>query len=356
MNGVRKHEKFIEAHPEVKAWLQNRPESTRRNFASQLEIFCKTIKVTPEAWRRLDKFEARDVAWKFIQPKIAEHASVAKSYLTTLKSWFRNLDGEPLPFDSGRGGKHYIHVTYRKHATEHIPNKKEMYQIIDMASSLRDKTLLLFLFQSGVRVNVLEHIQYSDVSDELEEEIITLKVTGRLDLKLRGRNIPFYYTFLNGEGAETLRQYCKHHHKERNPEKPLFFTKRRSKPVTQTWVYRIVKMCAGRAGFNPKTMSTHTIRKAFRKIVRQTNVDDDDKEQLMGHVIGGSRQAYFDSKDVELIRNAYLNCNFTREIPQSNHARLRTEMEELRAENLTLHQRLDMIENLLKKYLEKSND
>lgn len=47
-----------------------------------------------------------------------------------------------------------------------------------------------------------------------------------------------------------------------------------------------------RAGFDRKTITTHTIRKAFRKIVKQTDIDDDDKEQLMGHVISGSRQAY----------------------------------------------------------------
>lgn len=305
----------------------------------------------PEEWRRLDKFKARDTAWAFIKPLIAEHPTVARGFRTTLKSWYRNLNGEQLPFDSGRGGKHHFHVKYLKPSYEHIPNKTEMYQIIDMASSLRDKALLLFLFQSGVRVNVIVHLKFGHIIDQLDEENMTLKITGDLDYKLRGRDLPFYLTFLNGEGAETLRQYCKLKHKSRDPEKPLFYTKG-NKPVNAIWVWRIVKMCVERAGFDPKTISTHTIRKAFRKIVRQTNIDDDDKEQMMGHVIPGSRQAYFDKKDVELIREAYLKCNFTREIPESNHSRLKSEIEQLREENVTLHQRLDLIENLLRKYME----
>ena len=334
---MRKYEAFIAEHPEVATWLSNRPKSTQRVFASRLEKFCKDNKITPEEWRRLDKFTARDMLWQYINPKIAKHPTVAESFLMTLKSWYRNLNGERLPLDSGRGGKHYLHVTHKKHATEHIPKKMEMYQIIDMASSLRDKAILLFLFQSGVRVNVLEHILYGDVADHLEDDMVTLKITGRLDHKLRGRDIPFYYTFINGEGAETLRQYCKIKHKRQDPKKPLFYTTTK-KPVSQVWIWRVVKMCVKRAGFDPKTISTHTIRKSFRKIVRQTNIDDDDKEQLMGHVIPGSRQAYFDRKDVAIIREAYLQCNFSREIPASNHVRMKTRIDYLENQNVGLTQ------------------
>ncbi len=341
---MRKYERFIADHSEVEAWLKNRPKSTQKVFASRLARFCKAMKVEPEAWRQLDKFEARDIAWQYIEPLIAKHSTVARSTLTTLKSWFRNLKGEPLPFDSGRGGKHYFHVQYKVRSTEHIPNKTEMYQIIDMASSLRDKALLLFLFQSGVRVNVLRHILYGDVADQLNEKIISLKITPRLDYKLRGRDIPYYFTFVNGEGAETLRRYCQLKHKDQDREKPLFYTKG-DKPITNNWVWRIVKMCVKRAGFNPKTISTHTIRKAFRKIVRQTNIDDDDKEGLMGHAIPGSRQAYYDKKDVGLIREAYQKCNFTREIPESNHVKMKSQIDQLQAQNLGL---AGMVEELRK--------
>jgi site-specific recombinase XerD len=343
---MRKHERFIEAHPEVEAWLRNRPESTRRNFARYLEQFCKAMNVKPEEWRRMDKFEARDLAWKYVEPKIIERSSIAAGTLMALKSWYRNLNGEQMPFDSGRGGKHYIKVKHTKLAREHIPNKAEMYQIIDMASSLRDKTLLILLFQSGVRVNVIEHLTYGDVADQLDEDIMTLKITEDLDHKLRGRDIPYYYTFLNGEGAETLTRYCKLKRKNSKPETPLFSTKGK-KPITQRWVWEIVKMCSERAGFKPGTISTHTIRKAFRKIVRRADLDDDDKEQLMGHVIQGSREAYYDNKDVELIREAYQKCNFTREIPESNHVKMKNEIEQLRMEKTSLETRVDGLERTL---------
>jgi len=344
---VKPYEQFIKEHPTVEAWIRNRPRETRRKFASYLQDFCKTVNVDPEEWRHLDKFEARDLAWKYVEPKTASNPTVAKGALTTLKNWYRNLNGEQLPFDSNRGGKHYFHVTHKKYVTEHIPNKTEIYQIVDMASSLRDKAILLFLFQSGVRVNVLEHLTYGDVQDELNKEVMAIRVTENLDHKLRGRNIPFYYTFLNGEGAETLRRYCEVKHKDSTPETPLFYTKGK-RVITQAWIWKIVKMCVKRAGFNPKTMSTHTIRKSFRKIVRQTNIDDDDKEQLMGHVIKGSRLSYFDKKDVDLIREAYLKCNFTKEQPQSEVTKLRKQLETSETKRLIQETRLEELETRFK--------
>jgi integrase len=344
---MKKHERFIEAHPKVKDWLKNRPESTRKIFAVYLEQFCNGMQIEPEEWRNLDKFEARDLAWKFIEPKIAEHSAVAKSTLIALKSWYRNKDGEQLPFDSGRGGKHYLHVKHKKASIEHIPNKKEIFQIIDMASSLRDKAILLFLFQSGVRVNVLQHMKYGDVQDQLDKDLIALKITGELDHKLRGRDIPFYYTFLNGEATETLRQYCQTKDEQSTLETPLFSAKDGKSPLAQQWIWRVVKMCVERAGFNPKSITTHTFRKSFRKIVRQTDIDDDDKEQLMGHVISGSRQAYYDRKDVDLIRKAYQKCNFQREVPESEVTKLRKQLEDEQSKRVLNEVRMDKLEKEL---------
>jgi len=345
---------FVQEHPQVKEWLRNRPLNTQRKFAGKLQEFCEAVNLEPEEWRSLDKFEARDLAWKYAVTKLPDHSMVASGILLALKSWYRNKNGEQLPFDSGRGGKHYIHIRSKKAALEHIPSKQEVFQIVDMTSSLRDKAMLLFLFQTGVRVNVLQHLKYGDVADQLAKPTLTLKITGQLDYKLRSRDIPFYYTFLNGEGAETLKQYCRVKHKRGIHTHPLFTTRSR-KAISQSYILKIVKMCVGRAGFDPATMWTHTLRKSFRKIVRQANIDDDDKEQLMGHVLPGSREAYYDKKDTLLIAKAYQKCNFTREVPESEVTKLlhrleteeskgkayKTELEMLREQFLNLEKKVE---------------
>lgn len=335
----KQYEAFVESHAQVGAWLKNRPEETRRKFARYLEEFCKAMSVAPEEWRNLDKFAARDLAWEYVQRKVAAgHLGTARFVLTTLKSWYRNKNGEQLPFDSGRGGKHYLPASHPKRSLEHIPSKHEMYQIVDMASSLRDKAILLFLFQSGVRVNVLEHITYGAVSDQLDKDIIVLKITGDLDHKLRSRDIPFYYTFLNGEGSETLKRYCEIAHTSSNEDTPLFYTRSR-KPVTKMWVWRIVKMCVARAGFDPKTIWTHTIRKAFRRQLAQaTDVEFEFKEMIMGHVLPGSRENYFDRRNLGWFLKEYQKLNFGREAIGSEVAQLKAEMEQrLREKDAQIH-------------------
>lgn len=346
-------------HPEVKAWLENRPVNTQRPFAERLMDFCEAMNITPEEWRRLDKFEARDLAWNYVQSRMKERPSIARQTMIALKSWYRNLNGELLPLDSGRGGKHNIRYAYKKAPYEKIPNKEEVYRIVDMASSLRDRAILLTLFQSGMRVNALCSLTYGDVQDQLDKDIITLKITRDIDEKLNGSNVPFYYTFINGEGAVTLRQYCEVKHKRSTPDTPLFYT-RNKKAVSTGWVWYIVKMCLERAGFDPKTMWTHSLRKAFRKIVRQANIDDDDKEQLMGHSIRGSRQAYYDRKDVELIKKAYQKCNFAREVPEGEVTKLRKQLEDEQSKRMFNEMRLEKLESeleatrkLLKEMLER---
>jgi len=351
---MERHERIMRDHPDIRAWLKNRPRNTKRAFAQKLIDFSEAVGVTPEEWRKLDKFEARDLAWKYVEPLLENNSAVARQTMVVLKSWYRNLNGEILPLDSSRGGKHNIRYVQKKAAYEKIPDKTEVFRIVDMVSSLRDKAILLTLFQSGIRINALCSLKYGNVKDQLDKNIITLKITWDIDDKLRGANTPYYFTFVNGEGAVTLRQYCKLKHENSTADTPLFYTSS-GQPVADVWVRQIVKKCVKRAGFDPKTMWVHSFRKAFRKIIRQAPIDDDDKEQLMGHVIRGSRQAYFDRKDVDLIRKAYEKCNFTREIPESEVEALRKKSE---SQNHTIHDmeaRITALEDLLQKYMEKSS-
>ena len=141
-------EKFVAEHSVVEEWMTGRPENTRKAYARNLMKFCKAVNLTPEAFQSLSTKEAREKAWMYLST-LKNKPSVYISVLSTAKSFFRNRDGEVLTFDSRRGGKHYCNTKRVKRAAyEHIPNRKEMYKIIDMARGLRDKTILTLLFQS----------------------------------------------------------------------------------------------------------------------------------------------------------------------------------------------------------------
>lgn len=326
-------EVFMSEHECVREWLETRPLGTRKQYGRKLMHFCEQTGLSPEEFLGLDRREARDVVWKFIKPFIAESTSKAKNNLAALKSFYRSQDGEILPFDSRRGGKHYFNAKKRKKAAlEHVPNRPEMYRIIDAATNLRDNTMLLMLFQSGIRENAICHLKFKHVKDQLYCEggpkiPLRLRITDQIDTKLRGYMIDFYDTFLQGEAVQKLRAYCDKYHKEKDPEKPLFYTDL-GNPMSGERLWDIVKGCVRRAGLDPKTMWVHTIRRAFKRVVRHTPLDDDFKEALMGHVLEGSRENYFSRNDPGEIAIEYMKIDFGREIPETKVQKQAEQIEE----------------------------
>jgi integrase len=97
--------------------------------------------------------------------------SKARNRLAALKAFYRSQDGEQLPFDSCRGGKHYFQTKRRKKtAKQHIPDKTEMYQIIGATTNIRDNAIFLTLCQSGTRDGVIENLRFGPVKDQLYRE------------------------------------------------------------------------------------------------------------------------------------------------------------------------------------------
>lgn len=323
-------ETFIETSPIVKDWLVNKPKGTRNHYGSTLYQFCKDTNISPDAFQSMDRLQARDAVWNYIKPFVGVNNSKTKNYLAALKCFYRNKDGETLPFDSRRGGKHYIPKRRVKASVEYVPNKSEMYLIIEAAHTVRDKALLLFLFQSGVRVNVIEHLKFKHLKNQLYPDVkipLTLKITDDIDTKLRGYDLPFYYTFLQGEAVETLRTYCDSFHKngEDNPDAPLFYS-RLGNGLDQSSVWEIVKKCTRRAGLDPSTIWTHTLRRAFKDVVRKSDLDGDFKEALMGHRLEGSQENYFSRNRPDDVAKEYMKIDFSRSVPKSRMAQVESQL------------------------------
>ena len=336
---------FMRAHECVTEWLETRPFGTRKQYGRKLMLFCEETGLSPEEFLALDRRRARDVVWKYIKPFIRESTSKAKNNLAALKSFYRSKDGEMLPFDSRRGGKHHFNSKKRKKAAkEHVPNRPEMYRIIDAATNLRDNTMLLMLFQSGIRENALCHLKFKHVKDQLYREDgpkipLRLRITDRIDTKLRGYQIDFYDTFLQGEAVQKLKAYCDRYHKGESPEKPLFYT-RLDNLMNGERIWDIVKGCVRRAGLDPATIWVHTVRRAFKRVVRHTQLDDEFKEAIMGHVLEGSRENYFSRNDPEEISIEYMKIDFGREVPETKVQQQAQQIEEQQKEIESLRKEL----------------
>jgi len=289
--------------------LERRPVGTQKNYVLHLRKFCEFSHVTPEQFQGMDPKTARDLAWSYLRTTL-DRPSVASLASAALKSFYRNHDGVTLPFDGSKGGKHNIHNRRTKACFEHVPTKQEVYQIIDMSPSLRDKAMFLTLFQSGIRANALLRLKYGHVREQLEKgtDPLHLQITDELDTKLRGYDLPFYDAFLGAEAVDALKRYCQMAHKTSTDDTRLF----KLKATTSIWTN--FKRCIQRAGFDRKTMWVHSLRKSYMAQLRKANLQDEVCQVLMGHRLRGSRENYMNRNDaVEQLREAYGKADFSRE-------------------------------------------
>jgi len=106
----------------------------------------------------------------------------------------------------------------KKIAYEVVPSKDQIYRIADAFKKqgkmrIRNKAIILCLFQSGVRVHCLLNWRVGMVREQLYPEIkvpVRLKITNQVDTKLSSYGLSYYYTFLQVEAAQALRHYLDH--------------------------------------------------------------------------------------------------------------------------------------------------
>ena len=216
----------------------------------------------------------------------------------------------------------------KKVGIEHIPTKVEIYRMAENSGSLRNKAIILCLFQSGVRVSCLCNWTYGLVAVQLYPKLmrpVRIKVTPNMDTKLSLYGLSYYVTGLREEAALALHDYLDYRRKrgwDPAPSDPLLVIDEEAghqRKITREGVWRTVKSSARRSGLDPKSVWVHCLRKSFRKILNATpQIDEDTKEALMGHKLPGSRGSYFDYHDEDEVMSKYMQADFSRSVAFSN--------------------------------------
>lgn len=226
---------------------------------------------------------------------------------------------------------------------QHIPSRGEVYGMAD-AAGLRNRAVILCLFQSGVRANCLSRWDMPLCGAILKGDFslpYPLRITAQYDTKISSYGLAYYATFLGSEAVSALRDWLKYRVvKGWIPgEKSMVWGNNRYPRVEGSigihQIDMIVRGAAEKIGISQGTMWTHLLRKSFQKSLNQATIDEDTKESLMGHVLPGARGNYFDYHDVEEIRDKYTRVPLGREAP-AELSGLREEVEELRRSNLEL--------------------
>ena len=208
-----------------------------------------------------------------------------------------------------------------------IPKPTDVYKMASTAGtfSLRDKALILCLFQSGVRTSCMTRWTYGLVKGSLYPSLnlpVPLGVTPALDTKLPSYGLNYFVTFLGKEAAEALRDYLEERKRggwDPHDSDLVFVTAgttpgTRGKHLAVSHLDEVIKRVAKRSGLGQMGIWPYCLGKSFRKVINNAPIDEDTKEALMGHTPPNSRTNYFDYRDLHGIARKYELASFSMDV------------------------------------------
>jgi len=300
-------------------------EGTRKNVGFTLYRFAQHAGLQPEALTTLSPQEASRTVQAFTDGlkesgRSIRYVNVVQAYLKT----FYEVNGFRGP-NALEVERYHQPARYRKRE-QYVPTPEEIRSIAEAARSLKMKALTLGIYTSGLRNSTIRALRYGDVKAELEAGLEVVKVPVYPEMKrlvpsaCKG-NIP-YYSFISGEAVEALKAYLTERKTRFNAiadDEPLFCSdstnlppeKQRQTPVAMFNFERGFKKTVKRAGLRQwENVTPKALRPAFEAALRNARLDPKDQEFLMGHILPGSQDPYYDRDKEEELRAKYAVVEF----------------------------------------------
>lgn len=300
-------------------------EKTKENFCVVLMQFCRFCGLGPEELVALSPKKASELCQAYtdsLREKgySVRYLNVCQAYL---KTFFR-VNG----FEGPRALKveRYHQPTRYRKKPEYVPTAEEIWRMGYASGSAKNRAMIFMLYTSGLRNSTLRALRYVDVKEELERSLEVIKIPVYPEMKkvdpaaCKG-NIP-YYTFIDSETTKALKEYIKERMEKQgeiSDEEPLFCSdsnqvpspKQRFTPVSKNGLERMVKRAAKQAGLQRwRDVTCHSLRKAFETALRNNRLDPKDQEFLMGHILPGTQDPYYDYSKTEELRKKYAQITF----------------------------------------------
>jgi len=317
---------------EVEKWLIGKAKETKKVYLIALNTYCKYRGLNPKQlideieedrkkprrergevefklkefheWLLNEKdkmmggWKPRKVGKKGLSPKRAN------MIVNTVRSFYK-INGFPvlnLRLPKAPPLKKNHKLTLR---AEHVK------KLVDHSPTIRDKAIILMLFQSGMDISTLISLNYGDVARGLENDECPLAI--HVVRKKAGIE---YTTFIGRDAIDALKAYLNKRRQKQGEikyDEPLFVKEREikgDKRITRNAIDKMLKQVAvlsgvvskeemERADMNP--CRPHALRGAFSTIMKLQGVNNEIVEYWMGHAIP-YESAYMIPQEEELRR------------------------------------------------------
>jgi integrase len=203
--------------------------------------------------------------------------------------------------------------------------KDDIRKLVSAAKTLRDRAIILVLYQSGMDLATLRSLKVRDVQRGLESGEVPL----RLNLQRRKEGVE-YHSFISTDAIEAVRAYLQERmrrDKALDPESPLFIREK----VVKEWTYKdgvkrkrspvpeiansLVEKFFREIAVEAKLISAeeiatrhfnavhpHCLRTAFATAMRNSGADFGTIEFFLGHKLPGAAGAYIGDVDQAYVK------------------------------------------------------
>ncbi len=242
---------------------RNRSDKTIKTFKSVLESFIEFLdgkSISDVQVYDIDLFLAylRQKGWK---PDSVYTAAVA------IKRFLEFIGKE----DALRG----FELPKREKKLPRYLEPDEVKKIVEAASNVRDKLIVLLLFSTGLRVAELVNIKKSDIDLE------------RRTIRVKGKGFKERFVYFPRSVAELLATYIESVSSEwlfPSPKNPNVH-------IHYTTVERVLKNLARKAGVN-RRVTPHLLRHTFATLSLAAGLDVREIQELLGHSNLNTTQVY----------------------------------------------------------------
>jgi site-specific recombinase XerD len=239
-------------------------EMKLRNYRPKtIQVYVAAVRHLAEHYRRspeqIEPEQIRSYLLHLLEEKKLASASM-NQIICALRFFYIRVLGRPWQV-----GK--IHFQKRRRKLPTVLTEPEVVRLLDAASNLKERAILMTLYSAGLRVHELTFLQPQDIqSDGMKIRVNEAKGG-------KQRYAPLASTLL-----PVLRSYFRFY----RPGPWLFFGERRDKPIHDRVVQRLVTLAAERAGI-AKTVSPHTLRHSFATHLLEHGTDLRFIQEVLGH-------------------------------------------------------------------------
>lgn len=307
---------------EVKVILAGRSENTRRNYILGLKRYCEfrnlqpnelideieeNMKKSPRERERAERAVKNFYDWLQKEKKLS--VGSAHVCITAVRAFYRD-NGFPL------GPLRLPASRVKKENIRRVLMAEDVKKMVNCCKNLRDRAVVLMMYQGGFDTQTLLSLDYGDVKEGLEkgEEPLAIQVVRQKE----GIN---YKTCIGHDAIEALKLYL--HEREMGtryipaeklkPDSPLFiservYDKRKCERLSNIGLGIVFKSIARRAGVvdveelkrsDINIVGAHALRKSFSTICRNSGVPPDLVEYMIGHRLKFNG-AYYGPSDEDL--------------------------------------------------------